>query len=255
MTLYHTFCIQLRRASGVWHINPGTPLSTPITKRLQRQPAADFSTNVVNTTPRAARVKAGNQSTTAATSLWPDAFEPRMPKLTRKLLSQPQPSPPRPPRHRSPSTVRADRHHHSGQFASKRSTLSLSLSLSSIRPSSGRQSHTARKPTPLPLILEAVCTLPAWPHSNWSTTRAAGTRPTHLLRQWCWYLDLGLWTRDARNRYLQLGDTIATHTVGGRHELASEAANHNMKPLTDDLLGRFAAVSSGTSWAQPFSFW
>ena len=119
MTLYHTFCTQLRRASRVWHINPGTPLSTPITKRLQRQPAADSSTNVVNTTPCAARVKAGNQSTTAATSLWPDAFEPRMPKLTR------QPSPPRPPRHRSPPTVRADRHHHSGQFASKRSTLSL----------------------------------------------------------------------------------------------------------------------------------
>ena len=180
MTLYHTFCAQLRRASGVWHINTGTPLSTPITKRLQRQPAADSSTDVVNTTPRAARVKAGNQSTTAATSLWPDAFEPRMPKLTRKLLSQPQPSPPRPPRHRSPPTVRADRHHHSGQFASKRSTLSLSLFNTAFKRKTkphGPQTHTIALDTGSRMHPPSLASLQLIHH------RAAGTRPTHLLRQ------------------------------------------------------------------------
>ena len=37
----------------------------------------------------------------------------------------------------------------------------------------------------------------------------------------------------ARNRILQLGGTVATHTLGGKHDLAAEAAN--MKPLTVEL--------------------
>ena len=35
------------------------------------------------------------------------------------------------------------------------------------------------------------------------------------------------------------------HTAGGRHGLAGEAANDNMKLMTDELLGVFAAVLLG----------
>ena len=33
---------------------------------------------------------------------------------------------------------------------------------------------------------------------------------------------------------MQLGCTVATHAAGARHDLASEVANDNMKPLTDE---------------------
>ena len=42
--------------------------------------------------------------------------------------------------------------------------------------------------------------------------------PTHRRQA----LDIALWTTDVRNRILQLGGTVAMHTVGGRHDLAAD---------------------------------
>ena len=65
-------------------------------------------------------------------------------------------------------------------------------------------------------------------------TRHAPTRPTLLVRQWRRACTSRYGPQTARNRILQFGGTVATHTVGGKHDLAAEAAN-NMKPLTVEL--------------------
>ena len=59
---------------------------------------------------------------------------------------------------------------------------------------------------------------------------------------WTW-----LWTGDIRNRILQLESSVATPTVGCRHDLAAEAANHNMKPLTVEFHEHPTVVRPPTS--------
>ena len=56
-----------------------------------------------------------------------------------------------------------------------------------------------------------------------------------LVRQWRRAQDMALCTTDAGN-ILQLGISVATHTSGGRQDLAVEAANHDLKPPTVEFL-------------------
>ena len=82
----------------------------------------------------------------------------------------------------------------------------------------------------LAMLLNGPLLHPAWPRSRRS-------------RHWRRYFDF------ARKCRVQLHGSAATRMGGGGHGLASEAANHLMKPLTDELLG-ISAASSGARRAR-----
>ena len=96
-------------------------------------------------------------------------------------------------------------------------------------------SKSAPSPPPLPATLPSLASLKLIT----AAIRQPDTRPWHS-------------NTVGAHAFLQHGSTVARHTAGGRHGLAGEAANDNMKLMTDELLGAFAAVLFGGPRAAQF---